>query len=327
MTYPNISDYKTALRNPAARFATLDVKPVVDANGDPVFNAGNFSAVFKVSVSGVDTEVALKLFIRDLPDLEKRHRAFAQVIEQAQARYLIDVGFIPGELFVTSSISPSGEYPLAMMPWIEGETLGAVVNRFCAKGHRKGLAALTRAWANLCLDMLSRRIAHGDLKHDNVLVTPDGQLRLIDYDSMFVPSLKGLRSVLLGGASYQHPRRDIRHFDGKQDHFSILVIALSLRALTLDPGLHEIFHSGENIIFSRDDFAEVAQSGLIGRLRESPDARVRNWTDLLVKVSQSGSIAVPRLGRVLHDARKTTEDPMEGGRGFSFPFSRNQAAA
>ncbi|MEE8394343.1 MAG: protein kinase family protein [Rhodospirillales bacterium] len=327
MTYPNITDYRTALRNAPVRFATLEVNPVLDVNDDPVFKAGNFAAVFKASVSGVKTEVALKFFIRDLPNLEDRHHALAQVIEQTEARYLIDVGFLPGEIFVTSSIASSGEYPVVMMPWIDGENLGAVVNRFCAKGQRKGLAALTRAWANLCLDMLSKGIAHGDLKHDNVLVTPDGQLRLIDYDSMFVPSLKGSRSVLLGGASYQHPRRDIQHFDGNLDHFSILVIVLSLRALTLNPELHEIFHAGENIIFSSDDFTAVAQSGLIGRLRESPDALVRNWTNLLVKVSQSSSITVPRLGRVLQQARKATEDPMEGGRAFSFPFSKGQTAA
>ncbi len=58
-------------------------------------------------------------------------------------------------------------------------------------------ATLSRAWANMCLELLSMGIAHGDLKHDNVLVTPDGKLRLIDYDSMFTPHLRGLKSVLL----------------------------------------------------------------------------------------------------------------------------------
>lgn len=327
MTFPIINDYRAAVRNAAGRFATLEVNPVVDDNGEPVFVAGNFAAVFKANVSGVNTQVALKFFIRDLPNLEKRHRAVAQFNEQTSARYLIDVGFLPAEVFVKSSIAPSGEYPVVMMPWTEGRNLGAVVQRICANENRKGLVAFTKAWANLCLDMLSKGIAHGDLKHDNILITPEGQLRLIDYDSMFVPSLKGLRSVLLGGASYQHPGRGIRHFDRTLDHFSMLVIVLSLRALTMDPGLHHTFHIGENIILNHDDFVSGGQSVLVEHLLASPDPLVRDWTRLLVKVCRSNSIAVPGIERVLRDARKATEPQMKSGAAYSFSSPREQATA
>lgn len=327
MTFPIINDYVTAVRNAGNRFATLDINPVFDENGNPVFLAGNFAAVFKATVSDAEHPVAVKVFIRDLPDLARRQRMVARITEQVKASYFISLGFLPDELFVTSTIAENKGYPVVLMPWAEGDTLGAVIARVCERDRRKGLAALTRSWAAMSLDLLNRNIAHGDLKHDNVLVTPNGRLRLIDYDSFYAAPLRGLRSVLLGGASYQHPRRDIRHFDANLDHFSMLVVALSLRALTIEPGLHEIYHTGENIIFTRDDFISPHPTELVVRLLESPDALVRSWAALLVKVCRSASIAVPGIKGVLNDAQGATDAVVTGVRRSSFAFPWNQAFA
>ncbi len=320
MTYPTISDFVTAVRNAAGRFAKLEVKPVVDDNGNPVFVAGNFAAVFKATVAPGDQLVAIKMFTRDLPQLQRRQQMVVDLVERLGARHLVDIGFMPDEIFVTSMIASGNEFPVVLMPWIEGETMGSAVKRLCHKLHGKGLAALTRAWASICLDMLGKGIAHGDLKHDNVLVTPQGQLRLIDYDSFFAPPLKGLPSVLLGGNSFQHPRRDSRHFDATLDHFSMLVFALSLRALTLDTGLYETYNTGENFILSREDFVARAPTALTGRLLESSDSLVRKWTDLLLKIPRSGSIAVPGMKQVLRDAQQVTEEPVSGRQGGAFSF-------
>ena len=60
--------------------------------------------------------------------------------------------------------------------------------------------------------MLERAgIAHGDLQHGNIFVVDD-ELKLIDYDGMFVPRLAGCRSNELGIEHYQHPQRKEHHF-------------------------------------------------------------------------------------------------------------------
>ncbi|WP_135075517.1 protein kinase family protein [Terasakiella sp. SH-1] len=305
MAYPIITEYKNALRNFEGRFASLKPKPFFDGKGEPVFWAGNFAVVFKAYVEGRSEPVALKCFINDLPDLEKRHRAMSLTFAKLKARYLIDVDFLNDELYVTSSIGGNRDYPVVVMPWVEGETLGAVIERQCVKNNRRGLVAITKAWANLSLDMLGKKIAHGDLKHDNVLVTPDGQLRLIDYDSLFVPAMAKMDSIAIGGPSYQHPKRAFYHFDKTLDHFSMLVFVLSLRALVIEPGLYQKYNTGQNLIFTGEDFISGGRSELFMHLKRSADPVVREWTDLLIKVMQSKSIAVPRIERVLKLARKT----------------------
>lgn len=325
MTFPIINDYRNALRNSSGRFATLKMQPVVDANGTPIFMAGNFAVVFKVLSGQENAQFALKCFIRELPDLEKRQSLTSQYIAGSDSRYLIETGFLAKELFTNSIIAATGDYPVVVMPWIDGSSLGGVLKKLCDKGHHKGLVAMTRAWANLSLNMLANGIAHGDLKHDNVLITAEGQIRLIDYDSMYTPKMKGMRSVLLGGASYQHPRRDIRHFNGALDHFSMLVILLSMRALTIDPGLYARFNTGENIIFTATDFISPMHSALFSELQQSPCSQVRNWAGVLQKNCASDSIAVSGLERFLQDAKKLTEEAGQGGGGSFFSRPKQRA--
>ena len=303
MAFPIISDYKTAFSNASNRFVTFGISPLLDDNGEPVFMSGNFAVVFKATI-GDDGEVfAIKCFTRDLPNLEERHRVISEAVQNTKATHFVDINYLPDELFVTSKIAPTGDYPIVIMPWVDGMSLGAVIAKFCAKEHQSGLAALSRAWANLSFELLAEGIAHGDLKHDNVIVSSDGQLKLIDYDSMFAPPLNKLDSVVLGGASYQHPRRNTEHFDKTLDHFSMLVILLSLRALSSEPGLHETYNTGENIILTQDDFISGGRSELLDRLKESPDSDVCTWTKLLIKAVQSDSIAVPGLAKILKAAR------------------------
>ena len=311
MTLPLIADYKTAIANAKARFATLKVVALLDAQRHPQFLAGNFAGVFKVrDESGA--LVAVKCFTRDMPDLERRYRALSKFIKTAKPAYMVDLEYLPAELFVTSSIATSGDYPVVTMPWLEGSTIGAATETLCRRDNRKALAALTRAWAKLCFDLLQRGIAHGDLKHDNVIITPDSKLKLIDYDSMYLPELKGLPATLLGGINYQHPLRNASHFDETVDHFSILVMLLSLRALTFEPGLLETYDNGENLIFSRDDFQRPDSSQLIGRLLKSPDYYVREWTGLLMRSCNSRSIKVPGLKEIIVTASKLDETAKEG---------------
>ncbi len=304
MTFPIISDYKTAFSNAGKRFATFGINSILDDNGEPVFMSGNFAVVFKVTIGDDDEVFAIKCFTRDLANLEERHKVITQAVAKTKGTHFVDISYLPDEIFVTSEIAPTGQYPIVTMPWIEGKSLGAVVAKLCAKEHQKGLAALSRAWASLSLQLLSEGVAHGDLKHDNVIVSPDGQLKLIDYDSMFAPPLNKLDSIVLGGASYQHPRRTTEHFDETLDHFSMLVILLSLRALSWEPDLHRTYNTGENIILTHDDFVLGGRSKLFRILRESPDAQVRNLTGVLIKACLSKSIAVPGLVKILRAARQ-----------------------
>jgi serine/threonine protein kinase len=308
MTLPLINDYKHAVANPKGRFVSLDITPLRDARSNPILLAGNFAGVFKMHDSHGQL-LALKCFTRDIDHLDRRYPAVADFIKTAQSPYFLPMKFHPKEIFVTSSIAPHKDYPVVTMPWLNGRSLSALTQSLCAAKKHRALAGMAIAWSRLCLDLLKRGIAHGDLKHDNVFVTTDGKLKLLDYDSMFLPKLKGLSSPVLGSINFQHPLRNTKHFDTTIDHFSMLVILLSLRALIFEPELFEEFHNGENLIFCREHFIAPETAPLVFRLAKCPDIFVRDWTQILVKAAKSRAISVAGISGIMKTALKLDETP------------------
>ena len=74
---------------------------------------------------------------------------------------------------------------MVKMRWVEGFTL----NQFVADhiGDRDLLGRLAELWLRLAEQMHEVGIAHGDLQHGNVLLTPGTRanslaLKLVDYD-------------------------------------------------------------------------------------------------------------------------------------------------
>ena len=312
MAFPNLADYKNAISNARARFASLDAVALTDRAGAPQFLAGNFAGVFKMARP--DGEVlAVKCFTRTIAGLERRYHEIAAFTASSDLPHFVPFHFLPAELYVTSKVVADGDYPVVVMPWLEARTLGGVVALLCDRDSRSGLAALTRGWARLCLALLEKGVAHGDLKHDNVLVTRDGALRLIDYDSMYLPALKGLHSSSLGSPNFQHPGRNETHFDAALDHFSMLTVLAALRFLTFEPQALSRYDNGENILFGRQDFLAPDASPLFGEMRRSPDIFVRDWAKRLEIGCGRGELTVPGLKAALNAAGRLDVSPEQRG--------------
>ncbi len=109
-------------------------------------------------------------------------------------------------------------------------------------------------------DLERANIAHGDLQHGNILIV-NNDLRLIDYDGMYVPGLEGMQSHEVGHRNYQHPRRTEKDFGPYIDHFSAWIIYLSLLALSVQPGLWRRLEGGDEcLLFRRNDFENPGTS-------------------------------------------------------------------
>jgi len=184
------------------------------------------------------------------------------------------------------------------MEWVEGEPLIPFIERNLH--YPAALLSLASRWLEMTKALGRLSIAHGDLQHGNVLVL-NGDLKLVDYDGMFVPSLAGKNSRELGQRNYQHPLRTEFDYGPNLDNFSSWVIYISLIALALQPQLWSQFRGGdERLLFRKEDFENPETSVIFGTLERVSDDRLRSAAALFRSLLDLGPQDVPSLdGRVL----------------------------
>ncbi|MDE5660626.1 MAG: leucine-rich repeat protein, partial [Muribaculaceae bacterium] len=264
MEYPLISEYREAILSSEENFSELSsLRPVLDSHGDPVMSSGNFAVVFKMTDINDGKHYAVKCFIKDQEGRDESYKKIADELEVISSSYILPLRYLENELFVDSSQCDNDEFPVVVMEWVEGETLDSFMNRNLDNKYE--LEMLSYRFNRMSAWLLAQPFAHGDLKPDNILVRTDGSMVLVDYDGIFVPSMKGEKAREIGSPNYRHPLRTDSDFNEHIDDFSIAVIALSLRAISLNPQLKS--QIADVLLLSDSDFRSPATSELLDNIR------------------------------------------------------------
>ena len=181
----------------------------------------------------------------------------------------MDVGF---EFFEDGIMTPQGIQPLVVMDWVEAKPLKSFLSE-----HITDVAVINLIAENfkkMVADLHANSFSHGDLQHGNIMVKPDCSLVLVDYDSMYVPDLKGMPDEIKGLVGYQHEARwKNKNVSEKADFFSELVIYISLRALAKMPYLWNDLNmeDTETLLFSGDDIKSHGASTIFKQLKKDVD--------------------------------------------------------
>ena len=265
MNYPLISEYIEAIRTAEDNMATLNnLRPVLDDKGRPVMSLGNFAVVFKMKSIDTGRCYAIKCFIKDQEGRAEAYQRISEELEFVSSPYLLHVQYLENELFVDTTQTDQEEFPVLKMEWMEGKPLDAYLRENIYDSY--ALEMLTYRFCRMGAYLLSQPFAHGDLKPDNILVRENGELALVDYDGMFVPSMEGQKARELGSPDFRHPLRDENQFDSHIDDFAIASIALSLKAIALDPSLLEKYGAADRLLFSSDDYRNLGESNVLKAL-------------------------------------------------------------
>jgi hypothetical protein len=126
------------------------------------------------------------------------------------------------------------------------------------------------------------QMAHADLQQGNVLVASSGEIKLIDYDGMYVPAMQGEKAPELGHPNWNHPRRNRDTFGPYLDQLPGLVGYLSLLAVAIEPPLLDRHCDGENIILSKGDLADPDNSSVLQYLKKFKDPLVQKLAAALI---------------------------------------------
>ncbi len=293
MNWPTHSDYQDAIQNPSICFQEPELKfgePRLDMLGLPRVMSGNFASVYELKCG--DKRWAIRCFVRQVPGQQGRYARLSQYLQNVTLPYLVRFDYMLKGILVR------GEwYPIVKMQWVDGLPLNTWIEENLKDSQ--ALLKLAGDWRTMMKDLVASKLAHGDLQHGNVMVTPDNKLRLVDYDGMFAPVFGRGRAPELGHANFQHPRRTSEFYQEELDNFSALVIYSSLRALATDPDLWTHHYTMDNLVLSACDFKNPRNSLVFGRFKQNSDPAVVALGQLIEKCCLSPVQNVPDFNQAM----------------------------
>ena len=225
--------------------------------------SGGQCRVYKVVTSKGQIK-ALRFWKNLIDEVEIRCRAISDYIENNPASYFLDFEFIPDAFMYKGEI-----FPAILMDWCPALGLKSYIHNHLTE--KDVLRKLQNNFISLIREMHFRGISHGDLHHDNIRVNDDGEIVLIDYDSFFVPDLKGMIDNCLGYSGYQlpHAREANKELTPKADYFSELIVYLSIEAMIENPALWkeiDVENQDQSFIFQYSELKNIILSSTYKKL-------------------------------------------------------------
>jgi hypothetical protein len=317
MSYPQITEYHEAVQHPALAFIDPDLKQgaVAENNlGLPLVMSGGFALTYAVTTPR--RKCAVRCFHREIPAIQQKYDATSKKLRSLTIGCFVDFDFQQSGISVRQRT-----FPIVRMDWVEGDTLGVWLDKNFNNSH--ALEKACTDFAAIARFLGREGIAHGDIQNGNVMVA-NGDIKLIDYDGMFVPGMRPGNGSETGHKHFQHPDRRISNFGPGMDRFSFIVVDLSLKAIIEDKSLYPKFREGgETIIFKANDFADPQDSEIFRRLLAMP--KLKEHARNFAAICDAPLAAVPTLDEFLAGRNiPAAKTPVEA---LTLPEAKPRAAA
>lgn len=270
---PSISEILESVLVPAL------IKDEVIRNGNfekssrgSIYYTGGFTVVFPVLANG--KKWAFRCWHTEMGNVRNRFKIISDYINQLNSSYFCNFYYCDSGLIVDGKV-----FPTTRMDWVNGKT----INQYIVENanNKELLLSLAKNFLKMTDSLHKYHIAHGDLQHGNIIITDTGEIKLVDYDSLFVPGLEEESDIIIGKAEYQHPKRkQVKITSEKLDYFSELVIYLSILAIAHKPSIIQDFSIEDSLLFQSNDWYDFDNSPICAALKNIGN----NDIDLLIDI-------------------------------------------
>jgi serine/threonine protein kinase len=275
VTLPEPGAYREAIQNPKSCFKDPELKDgtfETDKLGLPRVISGQNALVFKIT-SPAKKVYAVRCFLRYDPDQKERYQKISDYLEKRNQKYTVGFKFIEQGIKVQNSW-----YPILKMDWVYGVPLDDYLNK--NYNNPQQILDLTYRFLEMLIAIRKENIAHCDLQHGNILVVGN-ELKLVDYDGMYIPDFAGKKSLEFGHPNYQHPSRVFQRFDRNMDNFSAWVIFSSLAVIAADPNIWKTSDYDNQLLFNGKDFLYPDDSPILKILKNNPHPTIVKFGKLM----------------------------------------------
>ena len=299
--YPTIVEYNQLfLKKGGTAFRSLSDINLIPSKISPIkiylYGGGAFAAVFKGTLHG--TNYAIRCFLTASDETINRYKIICEYLNGIQASWKTECEFIENEISINGN-----SYPVLKMEWLNG----LLINQFVTKhlSENNVLNELQQKLVTVSDELENHKIGHGDIQSGNIIIngtSSNFDVKLIDYDGMFVPALAHKKAIEKGRSEFQHPKRTLNDFSPEMDRFSFWVMITAIEALKVDKTLWSEgpqggFNTGDNFLFTIQDFLNPNQSNLFNRLYCLKSTTLNYYLDKLKSfcISEYSAVSKPVL--------------------------------
>lgn len=253
---------------------------VMSKFGDPLYYPGGFGMVFKLDKGG--KHKAFKVWYVNIDDIKDRMQKISDYLSSLNLPYFVKYSFcekglrVPAHIINDESDNSDQTLDTLVMDWAEGEMFKDYIDDLIKENSsaevESQLLYLAQQFKQCFRELHRYHISHGDLQHGNIIIEKDlngnPQIKLIDYDSLFVPALSGCEQTTSGIGGFQHPSRisgNETMSTEKDDYFSEKIIYLTLLLLAKEPKLWSdpqvnAEKNDYGLLFNAKDFVDFKNS-------------------------------------------------------------------
>ena len=257
--------------------------------------AGGMGEVYLAQDTLLERTVALKILPAEVAANEDRMRRFVQEAKTASA--LKHSNIVP-----IYEIGDANGIRFIAMEYIEGDTLETKINgRPLANSQ---IIELAIQIADALDEAHSKGIIHRDIKSSNIMITPRGQVKILDFGlakAIALPSNSGTSElktktgtepgIVLGTVQYMSPEQALgKPTDPRSDIFSVGIVLFQMTTGTLpfagntpSEVMNRIINASPDAIARFNYDAPPDLERIIRRcLEKDPDRRYQSARDLLI---------------------------------------------
>ena len=272
MPLPNKSQISDAVES-VSSFLAPQLAGYSTENGilGPDHYSGGFCIVFPIQNGS--KRKALRVWHTEIEKIKERYKHISNDIAVSKKQFLLNVEYISKGLLVGSE-----KIDVVLMDWLNGQSLKQYMSEIIgssdsSRAKSKKLNLLADKLYGMFNEMHSLHFAHGDLQHDNIIISPSGDIQLIDYDNFYTPSLgTSMRQTTTGYSGYQHPIRLLLskvNSSEKDDYFAELIIYLSIKAIAENLSLWNIAKDDDYaLLLTNEDYKDIHNSATYAKIKQ-----------------------------------------------------------
>lgn len=264
----------------------------IDGVIGPECYSGGFCLVYPVTNGS--NKYAFRIWHTEIDGIKERMKKISIYLASHPLPYFVEFYYVDKALRVIDEDGNDQEIDAVRMEWVNGKNLVSYIDSIVSDSSKNDsekkqcLLNLASQFKDMVFQLHHIEIAHGDLQHGNIIVTPERDLKLVDYDSLYVPTFTDEEQVTSGMAAYQHPSRKNNTFKASKsdDYFSEQIIYLSLLCFAEDLSLWEPIEERDeySLLFTEADLNSISSSQLFKRVSQLQNSEIRQ---LLTELKQN----------------------------------------